>query len=251
MTEKVFDDGGFRRLIELKLQANSGTSLFSFKFDCPGTHVFFLHSDPNQKIYVRVMLPNTRCPDVGPFLPATTSNLVQLGISRKSRILTEPDWLVLGVILLLTFSLIFLLILALVAFRKRGWHKDKISDPKFRKMAREFNFDDYSSKGSAMKSEKKLNRASNQQRPSGVDNAGFLETEAPKVPIEDETERKNRILQESAIALLDDEFWDYDKQIDLESFSAQKVYDILTSQSHDMTLELGKIKDDAKNLYQV
>ena len=82
MTEKVFDDGGFQRLMELKLQANSGTSLFSYKFDCPGTHVFQLYSNPNRKIYVRVMLPNTRCPDIGPFLPATTSNLIQLGISR-------------------------------------------------------------------------------------------------------------------------------------------------------------------------
>ena len=207
------------------------------------------------------MLPDTRCPDVGPFLPATTSNLVQLGISRKSRILTEPDWLALGVILLLAFSLIFLLILALVAFRKRGWNKDKISDPKFRKMARDFNFDDYSSKGSSMKPEKKLHRAvKDAQQQRGVDNAGFGADEDPapettpksSAPIlEDEAERRNRILEESAIALLDDEFWDYDKQIDLESFSAQKVYDILTSQSHDMTLELGKIKDDAKNLYQV
>ena len=108
-----------------------------------------------------------------------------------------------------------------------------------------------------MKPEKKFHRAAKggNVNSGAVDNAGFVETEptttSTQLPIEDETARRNRILEESAIALLDDEFWDYDKQIDLESFSAQRVYDILTSQSQDMTLELGKIKDDAKNLYQV
>ena len=104
-----------------------------------------------------------------------------------------------------------------------------------------------------MKPKKKTHRAAIEAAPnstSGVDNAAFI----PEITADDAADnaeaKKRRLFEESALALLDDEFWDYDKQIDLESFSAQRVYDILTSQSHDMTLELGKIKDDAKNLYQ-
>ena len=41
-----------------------------------------------------------------------------------------------------------------------------------------------------------------------------------------------------------DDFWDYDQQVDLESFSAPTVYDILSRQARDVTKDLGKQKEE-------
>ena len=47
-----------------------------------------------------------------------------------------------------------------------------------------------------------------------------------------------------------DEFWDYEKQVDLESFSSKTLYDILSKQSKATTQELSKQKDEIKHLYR-
>lgn len=47
-----------------------------------------------------------------------------------------------------------------------------------------------------------------------------------------------------------DEFWDYDQQVDLEAFSAHRLYDTLAKQSREVTLKLGRQKDEVKSLYQ-
>ena len=41
-----------------------------------------------------------------------------------------------------------------------------------------------------------------------------------------------------------DEFWDYEKQVDLESFSAPTLYDILSKQARQVTQDLGKQKEE-------
>ncbi len=43
-----------------------------------------------------------------------------------------------------------------------------------------------------------------------------------------------------------DEFWDYDRQVDLEGFSSQTLYDILSRQSRAATQELGKQKEEVR-----
>ena len=41
-----------------------------------------------------------------------------------------------------------------------------------------------------------------------------------------------------------DEFWDYDRQVDLEGFSSRRVYDTLARQSRNVTQTLAKQKDE-------
>ena len=41
----------------------------------------------------------------------------------------------------------------------------------------------------------------------------------------------------------DDEFWDYDHQVDLEGFNSRTLYDILSRQSRLVTKDLGGQKD--------
>lgn len=42
----------------------------------------------------------------------------------------------------------------------------------------------------------------------------------------------------------EDEFWDYDRQVDLEGFSSRRVYDTLARQSRNVTQTLAKQKDE-------
>ena len=47
-----------------------------------------------------------------------------------------------------------------------------------------------------------------------------------------------------AIEVKGDEYWDYDKQVDLEAFNSKQLYDILSKQSRETTQELAKQKDE-------
>ena len=47
-----------------------------------------------------------------------------------------------------------------------------------------------------------------------------------------------------------DEFWDYDRQVDLEGFSTKQLYDTLSKQSRGVTQSIGQHKDNVKQMYQ-
>ena len=47
-----------------------------------------------------------------------------------------------------------------------------------------------------------------------------------------------------AIEVKKDEYWDYDKQVDLEAFNSKTLYDILSRQSKETTQELARQKDE-------
>lgn len=53
-----------------------------------------------------------------------------------------------------------------------------------------------------------------------------------------------------AIEMKNDEFWDYDRQVDLEGFSSKQLYDTLSYQSRVVTTSIGQHKDNAKQMYQ-
>ena len=40
-----------------------------------------------------------------------------------------------------------------------------------------------------------------------------------------------------------DDFWDYERQVDLEGFSSKRVYQELADQSHRLTASLGNQKE--------
>ena len=44
----------------------------------------------------------------------------------------------------------------------------------------------------------------------------------------------------------DDDFWDHEKQIDLESFNSQRIYDTLNEQSASITHNLSLQKQQVK-----
>lgn len=52
------------------------------------------------------------------------------------------------------------------------------------------------------------------------------------------------------VRVKEDEFWDYDRQVDLEGVTANTLYDKLSSQSHSVTQKVERQKEEAKSLYQ-
>jgi hypothetical protein len=46
-----------------------------------------------------------------------------------------------------------------------------------------------------------------------------------------------------------DEFWDYDRQVNLEGFSTKQLYDTLARQSRSVTQSIGQHKDNVKQMY--
>ncbi|PIK35706.1 hypothetical protein BSL78_27462 [Apostichopus japonicus] len=231
-TNEKFDYGGFRELEELQSQIGTSTTLFVYQFVDPGVYVFHLSNNTNRKMYIRVMAENAQCSEDGPYFPPTPRYVVQNGIAVESGILLAPDWLTISLVLALVLVLTILLVVILILFRKYGWNKESYIRPKYRAKTLHHNFDDYASKGSSVHHVKKYNR--------------HLEANSLAAPPVEDVQ----IQGAADVKVREDEFWDYDKQVDLEAFSSSSLYGELSQQSRTVTGELGKQKEEAKSLYQ-
>lgn len=180
--------------------------------------------------YVRVMAPSTTCPTTGPFLPPTPINFVQSGMRLNNNIIKKPNWLLIGIFIGCLIVAIFIFILVIVLFRKYGWGKGFWTKPFYRYITAKLDFDPYASRGSVVNPYVKHspNEASEGGQQTGTVRVG-ADLGAP---------------------LPNSEFWDYERQLDLESFSARTVYSTLEKQSVAITRQIGKQKDRMKDLYQ-
>ena len=233
-----FDYGGFRDLRDKKLLTTTNSSLFAYQFTVQGRYVFKASNNPERKMYVSVMDQGAKCSEVGPFFPNTERILVQNGFSRESRLLLRPDWIMIFTMLGVTLGLMFLLTVLLLIFRKHGWTKQMFDHPRYRAITLKYNFDDYSSKGSTVHPVKKYHRN--------------LEASELEGALPEEQQPIQATMEEDEIVaeVKGDEFWDYDKQVDLEGFSTNTLYEYLSRQSRELTAAIGKQKDEAKSLYQ-
>lgn len=50
----------------------------------------------------------------------------------------------------------------------------------------------------------------------------------------------------TAVALVSNEFWDYEEQVDLEAFSSSTFYDILLNHSVSVTVRLGQLRGEVR-----
>lgn len=50
----------------------------------------------------------------------------------------------------------------------------------------------------------------------------------------------------TAVALVSNEFWDYEEQVDLEAFSSSTFYDILLKHSVSVTVRLGQLRGEVR-----
>ena len=87
MYVSFFNLTGFRALLEAQSQVATSTTLFAYKFTDPGVYAFYLSTDINKKMYVRVMAQNAQCSTSGPFFPTTASAIISTGINVNNDIL--------------------------------------------------------------------------------------------------------------------------------------------------------------------
>ncbi|KAM4016320.1 uncharacterized protein ACNLHF_002692 isoform 2-T2 [Anomaloglossus baeobatrachus] len=230
-TNPGFDWGSFRTLAEeIWLSSKPQFSLL-FQFREPGVYVMKLSNNPHKKMYIRVMLVGGQCYEEGPFFPTTPRHVIRNGIGQMPPILLKPDWPAIAGIVIGLMIVLITCILLLVWFQDLGWTQKIASSPQFRKLHQKFNLDTYSSKGSTVTSAKKLHPKT---RIKGHVDKKWDETEKRKCPK----------------YLPDDEFWDYEQQIDMESFSTQIFYDILLKQSFMITSKISHLKEEVKVFYE-
>ncbi|GFO26753.1 cytadherence high molecular weight protein 2 [Plakobranchus ocellatus] len=234
-TNSNFDYGGFRALIEAQAQTATSATLFAYKFTDPGVYSFYLSTDINKKMYISVMPQNVQCTSTGPFYPTTPTNIVASGISVSDSILKDPDWLIIFILLACALLATIIMLIILILFRKYGWSKTSYLYPFYRIMANHYNFDDYSSKGSTVYPVRKYHRNLHAltAAESGTDLA-----------------LQSAVLDAGAVEVKNDDFWDYDRQVDLEGFDSGRVYDTLDRQARGVTQTIGQHKDSMKLMYQ-
>ncbi|KAI4880393.1 hypothetical protein NFI96_018700, partial [Prochilodus magdalenae] len=223
-TNTAFDWGSFRLLAQEMALARSARSLFSVSFSEPGVYVLKLSSNPHKHMYVKVLPAGGECYDTGPFFPTDPHHMTRMGIARRRQLLLRPDWLVIGGLLAGAVVVLCSCVVLLILFKEYGWPNKLPTQARYRALQLKYNMDDYSSKGSRVVALKKSHR-----------NLQLGMTE-------DSMQR--------AVALMSDEFWDYEEQVDLEAFSSSTFYDILLRHSVSVTARLGQLRGEVKQLYQ-
>ncbi|KAG7471356.1 hypothetical protein MATL_G00123760 [Megalops atlanticus] len=223
-TNAGFDWGPFRRLAEAMTQARTPPVLFPVVFSEPGVYVLRLSSNQHKRMYVKVMPAGGQCYEAGTFFPSVPHHVTRLGIARRRHLLLQPDWLVIGGLLVGAVVILSLCVTFLILFREYGWPEKLPVTARYRALQLTYCLEDYSSKGSRVLAVKKLHR-SLQAAP----------TEGTAQP---------------AVGLTPDEFWDYEQQVDLEAFDSSMFYGILLKHSVSITARLGQLKAEVKELYQ-
>ncbi|CAL8351040.1 unnamed protein product [Lota lota] len=224
-TNRDFDWGVFTLLAdELALSAPPPT-LFSLVFSMPGTYVLKLSSDQYKHMYVRVMPAGGQCYEPEPFLGTSPGHLTRVGIRRRHALLLRPDWVVTGGLLSGAVLILCLCVTMLILFREYGWPEKKPINARYRVSSLAYCMADYSSKGSRLMLFRRTHR--NQQARETQDPTGSV-----------------------GCAETTDEFWDYEKQVDLEAFSTNTFYNLLLKQSLSVTSRLGQLTTEVKELYQ-
>ncbi|KAK1786518.1 hypothetical protein P4O66_017646 [Electrophorus voltai] len=221
-TNAAFDWGPFRLLAQELTMAPPAQSLFSISFSEPGVYALRLSSNHHKHMYVKVLPAGGECYDPGPFFPTHPRHMTRMGIARQRHLLLHPDWLVIGGLLAGAAALLCLCIVLLVLFKERGWPEKRPAQARYRILQLKYNMDDYSSKGSRVILQKKAHRSLQ---------AGLTEESGQR-------------------AVMPDEFWDYEEQVDLEAFSSSTFYDILLKHSMSVTACLGQLRGEVKQLYQ-
>nr|XP_014345397.1 PREDICTED: uncharacterized protein LOC102352720 [Latimeria chalumnae] len=229
-TNNLFDWGGFRALAEeLSLTSSIPCFLF-FQFSQPGVYVLRLSSNRHKRMYIKVMPFGGQCYEEGPFFPTTPRHFIRAGIARIPNLLLRPDWIAIFSLIIGAVVIFGICMTLLFLFKEFGWTEKTLMTPKFHKLQLNYNLDDYSSKGLSISAVKKYHHRVQRATHCGGSQGN-----------------ENR---EEASALRHDEFWDYDQQIDLESFSINNFYDILLKQTHSVVARLSQQKDEVKILYQ-
>ncbi|XP_067362811.1 uncharacterized protein [Channa argus] len=224
-TNSDFDWGAFRRLEEELTLSWTPPSFFSVVFNQPGVYVFTLSSHQHKHLYVRVMPEGAQCYEPGPFFPSLPHHMTRMGIRRRQNLLLRPDWLVTGGLLFGAVAILCFCVTLLILFREYGWPEKKPIKAQYRLLQLAYCMEDYSSRGSRVISLRKIHR----------NHQGRMTRDS---------------IQPAVCSDASEEFWDYEHQVDLEGFNSNTFYSLLLKQSLSVTMQLGELTTEVKELYQ-
>ena len=223
-----FDWGAFRILESEMLDLNSASpTIFSFTFTTPGVFSFFLENSnfPDRYIYIRIMGVGSDCQETGPYFPPTEINFSKNGVSVETNILQKPDWAVLGWVFGVCIACILISVTSLCMLREYGWDVSHLDSKEvgYRKKALEYDFSKFASKNQVVKIKRKLHPGGR----AGLEKIANMGD------------------------LLDmDEFWDYQKQAEIEGITSEKVYDMLRDKATSVNSLIQTDQQKANKLYQ-
>ena len=154
-TNPRFDYGAFRDLDDIA-KSSSTVDMFGFTFSKPGVYVFSMSDAPEKLSIVAVMEDSVACNTKAPFTPLTESNLVAINAKRKGDLILEPDWLVIGCLIVGLLVMVFGVVGTLYYFRTQAWKTHVASTAKYRERSQKTNVDKFHDKGNIFKHDAKI-----------------------------------------------------------------------------------------------
>lgn len=272
---KPFDQTPFLTLQASMSQLQVASTVFAYAFTSPGVAVLV---DPNTALTTvfAVMTENTACPAIGPFFPPTASAYHTLGVSQTRSLLQSPDWALVGYITGGGVALVLLLVLVLLVFKRKGWKKEQTTSPRYRHEAQDANFDEFASKGSQLQTKLKLypgTAAATAIVPSisttsaststTAGDGGLVSPGRLTVPVisvvegpggsggnDAATVATSATVDNQLFQQVSDEYWDYNRQIDLEGFDVNKFFGLLDAHTNTIRGTLSSHKEEIEQLYR-
>jgi hypothetical protein len=245
-TNPNFDYGPFRDLATLVTSNQLNIAQFAYSFTEAGSYVFSDASSAALQMIVNVKEKGVSCADGldGNIFPMTTENLISTGVSaNNANIVLAPNWFLVALLVVFFLVLAVGVILFLYQFRKRSWGSHAAFKPRYRRLGQAHDFDLYASKGSTVqkrmkwhKDAERLKLKEQKDKAAAAAAAGNPSKEGDPAVFFDADDYAN-------------EFWDYERQIDLEGFSVKTLYDKLEDQSLHIAKQLALQQEEARKLY--
>jgi hypothetical protein len=147
-----FDNGAFLDVQE-SVTHNSTVEMFAYTFPSEGTYVFSESGAPTKKTVFKVIKETEVCPSASSILPLTASNMVLLGITKRSNIVVSPDWSLIGTMCVLLVALFGTAVAGVYYFQNRAWSLSQKQLVQYKNEALTNSLDiwQYNSKGSVLK----------------------------------------------------------------------------------------------------
>ena len=178
-TNAKFDYGAFRDLDDLA-KSKSTVSFFGFTFSEPGIYVFSMSDAPEQLSIVAVMEDSVACSTKATFTPLTEANLVAINAKKESKLILEPDWLIISCLIIGLLTMIFGVVGTLYYFRTLAWKTRGAAKPKYRLDSLKSKVDKFHDKGNIFKHDAKILPTGDEEGGDDMFPDDDLDTPGPK-----------------------------------------------------------------------
>eukprot|EP00767_Chilomastix_cuspidata_P000870 gnl/Chilomastix_cuspidata/1248.p1 GENE.gnl/Chilomastix_cuspidata/1248~~gnl/Chilomastix_cuspidata/1248.p1 ORF type:complete len:6697 (-),score=752.02 gnl/Chilomastix_cuspidata/1248:22-17397(-) len=228
-TNNNFDYSFFSSLPTLL--SSSTATLVAFSFTSPGVYVFADSDDEYHEVMIAVMDENESCGDSLTVNTLSTDALSVLGISVSTDIILAPNWILILILLFVTACIIAVIILILVLYNRIGWISSKKIEPLYRKTGGKDSLDSYVSVPTKRKVHLQLNPEVHHSL------IGTGESAMDRASAED-------------IKMLQQQYWEGGRAINLHGFSVPRLYKELENQTSNVQQHVDEQNEKLVDFYK-